>query len=153
MNVWVGSDHAGLALKTHIKKLLQHVQWKDVGCTTADRCDYPDFAAKVAEGVRADGYANLGVLICGSGIGMSIAANRYKGIRAAHVTNPVEARLAREHNNAHIICLGARFLAAEYAAELIQIFLTTDFSRLSAASSAEPHRHQVRIDKIETLGP
>ena len=140
MKVWIGSDHAGFGLKEQLKHILKQVQWTDVGTNTADRCDYPDFAALVANGIRSDGYANLGVLICGSGIGMSIAANRFKGVRAAHVTNPIEARLAREHNDAQIICLGSRFLATEYAAELVQVFLNTEFLG---------DRHQARIDKMD----
>lgn len=141
MIVLIGADHAGFALKESLKSFLKQYQWQDVGTSSTERCDYPDFAELVAKGVRDSGYAKLGVLICGSGIGMSIAANKVKGVRAAHVSNPVEARLAREHNDAHIVCIGSRFLAPEYAAEILQIFLHAEFK--------DPQgRHQTRIEKM-----
>jgi ribose 5-phosphate isomerase B len=138
----IAADHAGFALKTQLLRLLPNLQWNDLGPTTDARVDYPDFAAQVAAEVASQ-KSSFGILICGSGIGMSIAANKVDGIRAALIENPVSARLAREHNDANILCLGSRILAAEYAQEIIQIFLTTPFS-------GDP-RHVGRISKMTQL--
>lgn len=140
--VLIASDHAGVDLKTAIQKLLKDVEWMDLGPVNTARVDYPDYAERVAAKVSS-GEAKRGVLICGSGIGMSIAANKVSGVRAALVENPVAARLAREHNDANILCLGARFLAPEYAAEIIEAFLKTPFS-------GDP-RHTGRVLKIHAL--
>lgn len=148
LQVLIASDHAGFELKSAVQKLvtLTHsgtkVQWTDLGPGSASRVDYPDFAESLAKKVAAK-PGTLGVLICGSGIGMCIAANKIGGIRAAVVENTVGARLSREHNDANVICLGSRFVAAEYAAEIITQFLSTPFSQ-------DP-RHQARIQKISKL--
>ena len=138
----IASDHAGFDLKEAVQKLLSHLKWEDLGPASASpSVDYPDFAAKLARRVVTE--KRMGVLICGSGIGMSIAANRIKGVRAALVENPVSARLAREHNHANVLCLGARFVAAPYAGEMIRAWL-------EATPNTET-RHQARVDKLESI--
>jgi ribose 5-phosphate isomerase B len=139
--LFVASDHAALVLKNRLIALLSEVEWRDLGPQSASSVDYPDYAQKLCQEVLKNPGA-LGVLLCGSGIGMSIAANKIHGIRAACVENPVSARLAREHNDAQILCMGARFVAPEYAAEITKSFLFAQF---------EGGRHQARIDKINTL--
>ncbi len=141
--VLIAADHAGFALKESLKRLLgAEVEWEDLGPADESRVDYPDFAAKLARRVGAD-PALRGVLVCGSGIGMSIAANKIAGVRAALVENPVAARLSREHNNANVLCLGSRFLAPEYAAEIARVWITTAFSGDA--------RHAGRIKKLAAL--
>ena len=141
-SVLIASDHAGVALKAAIQKALPGWNWEDLGPSVTERVDYPDFAQILSEKV-ASGRAKFGVLICGSGIGMSIAANKVPGIRAALVENPVAARLSREHNDANVLCLGSRFIAPEYGAEIVETWLNTPFSNDS--------RHQGRITKITRL--
>src|SRR6185437_16472871 len=108
----------------------------------ASRVDYPDYAEKLSKQLVA-GAAPQGILICGSGIGMSIAANKIAGIRAAVVENPIAAQLAKQHNNANVLCLGARFLAPEYATDIARAFLSTPFSG--------DERHEKRVKKIMAL--
>ena len=138
----IAADHAGFELKEAVKALLPDLRWKDLGTASAQSVDYPDFAQKLGKEIQ-DGRARLGILICGSGIGMSIAANKLKGIRAALVENPVAARLSREHNDANVLCLASRFIAPQYAAEIIQIWIDTGFSNEA--------RHLGRINKMKAL--
>lgn len=140
--ILIASDHAGVQLKDAIQKALIEWEWEDLGPINGMKVDYPDFAEKLATRV-ANGSATKGILICGSGIGMSIAANKIPGVRAAVVENPVAARLSREHNDANVLCLGSRFIAPEYGAEIAQTWLETPFSGDS--------RHQARILKISHL--
>jgi ribose 5-phosphate isomerase B len=140
--VLIASDHAGVALKAAIQKALPSWEWEDLGPLDTNRVDYPDFARLLAEKITSQ-HATQGVLICGSGIGMSISANKMPGIRAALVENPVAARLSREHNDANVLCLGSRFIAPEYGAEIVELWLETPFSN-------DP-RHQARIAKITQL--
>jgi ribose 5-phosphate isomerase B len=140
--ILIASDHAGIALKGALQKILAQIDWQDLGPASSARVDYPDYAERVATRI-ARGEASLGVLICGSGIGMSIAANKVQGVRAALVDNPIAARLSRQHNDANVLCLGARFIAPEYAAEIAETFLSTPFSSES--------RHLARILKISAL--
>lgn len=143
VTLWIASDHAGIALKREILKLrFDGFKWADLGPEQADSVDYPDLAEKLGRAV-AGSTSGLGVLICGSGVGMSIAANKIAGVRAAHVSEPVSARLAREHNHANVICLGARFLAPEFAAEVLFAFL--------AAKPSGEGRHAARVKKISDL--
>lgn len=145
LTVAVGSDHAGFNLK---RTVLEHL-WNrfgearvlDLGPRSAARVDYPDFAAAVAHAVR-DGQATLGVLICGTGIGVSIAANKVAGIRAALCHDVTTARLARAHNDAHILCLGARVVGDAVAIEALDAFLDGAF---------EGERHAGRLAKIAAL--
>lgn len=138
--VYIGSDHAGLALKETLINALADKGWtlEDVGAYTRESCDYPDFAHAVCARVLETG--SFGILICGAGIGMSITANRHKGIRAALCTHEFHARAAREHNDANILCLGERVTASSLAVELAQLFLSTEFAG---------GRHQRRLEKIE----
>lgn len=138
----IASDHAGFELKAALIKALPNYTWKDLGPSNADRVDYPDFAKTACQEVVA-GRAQLAILICGSGIGMSIAANKIAGIRAALVENPIGAKLSREHNDANVLCLGARFIAAPYAQEIVEAFL-------NGQASTDP-RHQARVKKIAAL--
>lgn len=139
----LGSDHGGLNLKSALTSYLQRR-----GCTVSDAgtdndasVDYPDFGLKVAEMV-ASGTAELGVLVCGTGIGMSIAANKVPGIRAALVTDVFMARMAKEHNNANILVLGGRVLDEQKACDLVGAWLDATF---------EGGRHQGRLDKITEI--
>jgi ribose 5-phosphate isomerase B len=143
MRIAIGADHAGVALKDQLKQWLiaRGDTVDDVGTFTADSVDYPDYAAAVAHAV-ANGTAERGVLVCGTGIGMAIAANKVAGIRAAPVVDEASARLSREHNNANVITLGARLTAVEEAQELLRLFLVTEY---------QGGRHQRRIDKISAL--
>ena len=138
----IGCDHGGFAYK---QMLMQHLQdrnlpYEDFGTYTPDSCDYPDYAIPVAKAV-ASGEAEKGILICGTGIGMSIAANKVKGIRAAVCGDAFSARATREHNDANILCMGARVISEANALEITDIFLDTPFS--------EDERHKRRISKIE----
>jgi len=139
MNVLIASDHAGIHLKKDLQEILKAFHWIDLGPKKQERVDYPDYARKLVQALL-DNKAPIGVLICGTGIGMSIAANKFPKIRAAHVSNPVEAHLAREHNNANIVCIGARFLGTEYAAEIVRHFLRAKFAKTG--------RHKDRLNKI-----
>jgi len=139
MKVAIGSDHRGFKLKEFLKeKLEEKLEIIDVGAHSEESVDYPDFAFKVGALV-ARGEANFGVLICFTGIGMSIAANKVKGIRAALVTDENFAKLSRMHNNANIICLQGGFVKYEDALKFVEIFLSTEF---------EGGRHKRRVEKI-----
>ena len=139
----IGSDHAGFALKEKIKKWLQEQGYavSDFGCFSAESCDYPDFAEKVAKEVAKD-RNTIGILFCGTGIGMCIAANKIKGIHAALIHNEFTGRSAREHNNANIICLGARVINFATAKKAISAFLNAEF---------QGGRHSRRVKKIKRL--
>jgi ribose 5-phosphate isomerase B len=138
----IAADHAGVPLKDVLKAALEsegHAV-SDLGTHGTDSVDYPDFAAKVAQAV-ASGAAPFGILVCGSGIGMAMAANRCAGIRAAVLHDTTEARLTRAHNDANIACFGARTIGPETAMDALRVFLGTPF---------EGGRHQRRVSKIDT---
>ena len=139
----IGSDHGGLNLKTALNSYLTRrgFQVTDAGTDSDASVDYPDFAQKVAEMI-IDGQAELGILICGTGIGMSITANKVPGIRAALVTDVFMARMAREHNNANILVLGGRVIDEQKACDLVGAWLDATF---------EGGRHLARLDKISAL--
>ena len=142
MRIAIGSDHAGFALKEYLKESLSAdttVELADFGTFSEASVDYPDFAHLVAQAVET-GRDEMGILVCGSGIGVSIAANKHHGVRAALCWNPEIASLARKHNNANIICLPARFISSKDALDALRAFLITSF---------EGGRHQGRVDKIE----
>lgn len=143
MRVAIGADHAGFELKEQLKHVLDdlHVEYVDVGTRSTDSVDYPDFAAAVAHGV-AERSVDRGVLVCGSGIGMAIAANKVDGVRAASVTEEIAARLCRQHNDANIIALGARLTPIDRAASILRTFLQTPF---------EGGRHERRVAKIHAI--
>ncbi|MFP2961290.1 ribose 5-phosphate isomerase B [Myxococcus sp. 1LA] len=140
MKVILASDHAGLELRQElVAALTAHgVAHEDVGPATRDSVDYPDFAARVSRAV-ASGQATLGVLVCGTGIGMSIVANKHKGIRAALCTTEFEARMARAHNDANVLCLGQRVVGAGVGRAILEAFLSTAF---------EGGRHERRVQMI-----
>jgi ribose 5-phosphate isomerase B len=143
MNIIIGSDHAGYDMKEQCRDFLedeQGIDITDVGVYSRDSSDYPNIAKKVASSI-ANGEYERGVLICGSGIGMSVAANRFKGVRAALCHNPYLARLSRQHNNANILVMGGRVTGPELAFEMLRVFLETDF---------DGGRHQRRIDLIDS---
>lgn len=140
MTIYIGSDHGGYDLKQAVKKHLDEkgIDYTDLGCFSNDPVDYPDVAREVCEKV----YENdtFGILICGTGLGMSMAANRRKGIRAAVATNEEMAELARKHNNANVLCLGGRILNEELTVPIVDEFLGTEF---------EGGRHEGRVTKID----
>jgi ribose 5-phosphate isomerase B len=138
-----GSDHAGLALRAEAIRVAREAGFEvdDLGPFSAESVDYPDVAARVGAAVGS-GSARLGVLVCGTGIGMSIAANKLKGIRAAHCTTEFEARMARAHNDANVLCVGERVIGLGLGGAVVAAFLAQPF---------EGGRHQRRVDKISAL--
>ncbi len=141
--VFIASDHAATDLKATLIKNIDSVEWVDLGPPSGERVDYPDYAQKLCEALQKNAKNSRGVLICGSGIGMSISANRYAHIRAALVDNTSTAKLSREHNDANVLCLGSRFLAEAYATEITHTWLNTPFS--------DDERHLKRIRKLTKL--
>jgi len=143
MKVCIGSDHAGFIVKEHLKKALK--EWghdvTDVGAPSEESCDYPDFAEKVARCV-GKGDAERGILICGTGIGMSIAANRVPGVLAACVHDRVTAEMSRRHNNANVFCAGSRIVPAGEIEANLRVWLDTPF---------EGGRHARRVEKIRKM--
>jgi len=141
--VAVACDHGGFDLKATVMAVLQALghEVEDLGTYDRSSCDYPDYAQKVAEGV-ASGTYDRGVLICGTGIGMSIAANKVAGVRAALCNEVYSARMARAHNDANVLCLGARVVGPGVAEEIVRAFFTTEH---------EGGRHARRVDKIRLL--
>ncbi|MBR3943385.1 MAG: ribose 5-phosphate isomerase B [Clostridia bacterium] len=143
MAIALGSDHGGFELKNEIKKHLEDLGLavQDFGTHTKDSVDYPDIAEAVAVPVAAGAF-DFGILVCGTGIGISIAANKVNGIRAAHCTDAYSAAKAKEHNNANIICLGGRITGVDLALTIVDAYLGAEF---------EGGRHQNRVDKIMAL--
>jgi ribose 5-phosphate isomerase B len=143
MRIALAADHAGFALKDELAGWLrdQGHDVIDLGTNSADSVDYPGFGTRLAQAV-ASGEADRGVAVCGSGIGISIAANRNPGCRCARVDDPLSAALAREHNDANVIALGARLVGPDMAKACVQAFLGTDFAG---------GRHQRRVDQLSTL--
>ena len=140
MKIAIGSDHGGFELKSFLIAKLSSLghEVSDLGCDSDTSVDYPDFADQVCAQVL-DGKAQHGILVCGTGIGMSMAANRHRGIRAALCHNEYTARLSREHNNANILCLGDRVLGKGLAESIVDVWLSSSFAG---------GRHQRRIDKF-----
>ena len=144
MKIAVACDHGGLALKTAIVKYLNENGYKveDYGTSTYDSCDYPDFALKGAEAV-ANGMCDRGIFVCTTGIGISIAANKVRGIRCALCTDATCARLTREHNDANVLALGGGIVGTNLALDIVKTFLETEFSGLE--------KHSRRIQKISAI--
>jgi ribose 5-phosphate isomerase B len=138
VKIIIGSDHGGFEMKEHVLAHLrdQGHEIEDVGCYSMDSVDYPEIAEKVCVAVQGDAD-NLGILICGTGIGMSLAANRHRDIRAALCHEAYTAKMSREHNNANILCLGGRVLGVEVALDIVRAWLKTSFAG---------GRHQRRIE-------
>jgi len=141
--ILVGSDHAGFELKSILKDVLvaRGLQVIDVGCDSEDSCDYPLFARDVARRLTS-GEASMGVLVCGTGIGMSVTANRFRGIRAALCTSEFHARMSRAHNDANVLVLGGRVTGSGLAKAILEAWLDTPF---------EGNRHQRRVDQIDAM--
>jgi len=140
MKIAIACDHGGFVLKEQLKKYVESMghEVKDLGCYSADRADYPDYGIACGEAV-VKGEADRGIVVCGTGIGISIAANKVKGVRCALCTDPVMARLCREHNNANVLSLGERIVGVELAKGIVDAFLNTD---------ALGGRHVERVAKI-----
>ena len=140
MKIAIGSDHAGFELKEKVVSWLEskNADFKDFGTYTAESVDYPDFAHAVATAVENGNY-NIGILICGTGIGVNMTANKHQGIRSALCWNKDVVKLAKSHNDANVICLPGRLISIEEAIEILDIFFNTEF---------EGGRHKRRIDKI-----
>ena len=143
MKIAIGCDHGGIVLKDAVIRAITEtgMEYVDYGTFTEESVDYPDYAEKVGRAV-ASGEADRGVLMCGTGIGISIAANKIKGIRCAHVTDAFQAEMCRQHNDANIIAMGGRINSPEDAYEFTKIFLTTPFVG---------GRHLRRVEKIAAL--
>ena len=142
MKIAMAADHGGFALKEQLKQYVESMGHEvvDLGGYSAERSDYPDHGFACGEAV-ARGEADRGIVVCGTGIGISISANKVKGIRCALCTDPVMARLCREHNNANVLALGERIIGVELAKGIVEVFLNTE---------AEGGRHAMRVDKINT---
>lgn len=143
MKIIIGCDHVALELKQQVLEYLsaQNYEVTDLGTYTKDRCDYPDISYEVCKAVLADS-TNLGILICGTGVGMSIAANKINGIRACVCSDSYTAKLTKQHNNSNVLCFGSRVIGYGLAIELIEGWLNTTY---------EGERHQKRLDKITKL--
>ncbi len=143
MKIAIGNDHAAVELKNHIVKYLEDKGYEmvNLGTDTNESCDYAVYGKKVADAI-VSGECDLGILICGTGIGISLAANKVKGIRAAVCSEPYSARLTRQHNNANIIAFGARVVDEKTAETIVDEFLNAEF---------EGGRHQKRIDQITAI--
>ncbi len=143
MKIAVGCDHAGLEMKNKILPLLKdmNIAWEDYGTKSENSCDYPDFGQKVSEEV-SKGSVERGVLICGSGIGMSIVANKFPGVRAALCNEEYSAKMSRLHNDANVLVIAGRIIDADLARKIIKVWFETEF---------EGGRHQRRLDKIAEI--
>ena len=138
--IFLSSDHGGFELKEKVKSFLidNNFEYEDLGCTSLEPVDYPDFAKLLSNKIK-DKNNSKGIIFCGTGIGISIAANRFRHIRAALCTSVEMASKSRKHNNANVLALGGRILEGKLALEIVKVFLQTDF---------EAGRHSVRVDKI-----
>ena len=145
MKIAIGADHAGFQLKDSLKKLLDEmgVAYQDFGTSSAQSVDYPDFAKAVAEGVSGGSF-DRGILVCGTGVGMAIAADKVAGVRSAAIVDTDTAKLAREHNDLNVLTLGARVLPESRAREIVKAFLNTPFAG---------GRHSTRLEKIHAIEP
>ncbi len=137
--ILIASDHAGFELKNLIVSTLKDIKWKDMGPTSTDSVDYPDYADHIGKFIQNNPNEKA-VLICGSGQGMCMRANKYPNVRAALVYNPEITQLSREHNDANVLCIGSRFMDFDQAQKIIKIFFETPFAG---------GRHQQRVDKIK----
>lgn len=141
--IFIGSDHGGFNLKEKIKEVFSPLgyEFEDMGTNSLESCDYPVYAEAVSRKVLETN--GRGILVCGTGIGMSIAANKFKGIRASHCTDTFSARMTREHNNSNILCLGERITGQDLAIDIVKIWLETPFSN--------GERHTKRLNLIEEI--
>jgi len=137
--IFIASDHAGLEMKRHLIGRFPFLPWKDLGPFSTESVDYPDFAAKLCKELEPNLEDSIGVLVCGSGQGMAMRANRFSFIRAALCWNEEIAKLSKQHNDANVLCLAGRFIVFPVAERILDVFLKTPF---------EGGRHQGRIDKL-----
>jgi ribose 5-phosphate isomerase B len=139
----IGCDHGAFALKEKLKAHLEKrgLEYKDFGTYSLDSCDYPDFGAAAAKAV-AEGKCDMGIVVCTTGIGISIAANKVKGIRCAHCADSLQAEMTRRHNNANMMAIGAGFTGKNMAERMVEVFLSTEF---------EGGRHERRVNKMMEL--
>ena len=142
--IYVGADSAGYALKEEIKAHLISLGYtvEDKGCHSTESCHYPEFAAKVCESVQADLDGSFGILICGTGIGMSMCANKHRGIRAAVCSDTYSAKMTRCHNDANLLCIGARVIGSCLALDIVDSFLGAEY---------EGGRHAIRVKMMEDI--
>ena len=142
--IFIGADSAGYELKEKVKVYLQNGGYEvvDCGCDSTASCHYPEFASKVCRGVLDDLRGNFGILVCGTGIGMSMCANKFNGIRAAVCGDTFSARMTRLHNDANVLCLGARVIGEMLALDIVEQFLTHEF---------EGGRHAFRVDMMKDI--
>lgn len=142
--IFIGADSAGYVLKEELKKHIEELGYDvcDFGTDSEESCHYPIFAGKVCEAVQAAPDSSFGILVCGTGIGMSMCANKYNGIRAAVCSDTFSAKMTRRHNDANVLCLGARVIGSCLAEDIVDIFLESDF---------EGGRHKIRVDMMEEI--
>ena len=142
--IYMGADSAGYLLKEEMKKHIENLGYEVVDCGTDSEasCHYPIFASKVCEAVKENPNTTFGILICGTGIGMSMCANKYNGVRAAVCSDTFSAKMTRRHNDANVLCLGARVIGPCLAEDIVDIFLENEF---------EGGRHQIRIDMMSDI--
>ena len=145
MKIALGCDHGGYELKQFIMKTLEKLgyEYEDFGCYSLESCDYPDFGAAAARAV-AEGKCDRGIVICTTGIGISIAANKIKGIRCAHCTDSLSAEMTRRHNDANVLALGAGITGPNLAKRIVEVFLNTEF---------EGGRHARRVGQLDSIQP
>jgi len=143
MKVAIGCDHAGITMKNEITPVLEElgIEWEDLGTNSEESCDYPDFGERVSEEVSKGGV-DRGILVCGTGIGMSIVANKFPGVRAALCSEDYSAKMSRLHNDANLLVLPGRIIDAKTAGDIVKVWFKTDF---------EGGRHQRRLDKITAI--
>ena len=143
MKIALGCDHGGYDLKLYVRKVLEDLghEVEDFGCLSQESCDYPDFGAAAARAV-AEGACDRGIVICTTGIGISIAANKVKGIRCAHCADCLQAEMTRRHNDANMMAIGAGFTGPNMAGRMVEVFLSTEF---------EGGRHARRVEKMMAL--
>ena len=143
MKIAIGNDHSAVELKEIIKEFLTEKGYEvlDLGTNTTESCDYPVYGEKVGRAV-VDGEASLGIAICGTGLGISLAANKVKGVRACVCSEPYTAKMSRLHNDANVLCFGARVVGSELAKMITEVWLNTEF---------EGGRHQRRVDQIMAI--
>ena len=145
MKIAIGCDHGGYLLKQDVLIWLEehNIEAEDFGCYSQESVDYPIYGEKVARAVAA-GEADYGIVICTTGIGISIAANKVRGIRCAHCTDPLSAEMCRRHNNANVLAMGAGLTGTKMALRMVEVFLSTEF---------EGGRHQRRVDLLDAIQP
>lgn len=150
MRIALGSDHGGYAMKLEVIKVLERLghEYVDCGCVSSESCDYPDFGEAAARAV-ASGDCERGIVVCTTGIGISIAANKVQGVRCAHCTDTLQAEMSRRHNDANMLAIGAGISGVNQVERMVEVFLSTEFE--GAAAGGE--RHARRVEKLNAIQP